>query len=137
MKSEGSRVSRRDKYLRLKYGITVGDYDTLLLAQEGVCAVCGLPPKKRPLVVDHDHMTGEVRGLLHSLCNRSLGMFESGQLVVQFDRYLSQGAEKAAKAARQDRARWYREQEVPKAYRDRAEPAREPQQVGRLEPAVV
>ena len=54
----------RDLYLRRIYGITLAQYDQILEAQGGVCAVCGEPPKGLRLSVDHDHQTGIVRGLL-------------------------------------------------------------------------
>lgn len=54
----------REAYLNRTYGITVDQYNLLLEAQGGVCAVCGEPPKNYRLSVDHDHKTGLVRGLL-------------------------------------------------------------------------
>jgi hypothetical protein len=51
------------------------DYQRLHKAQGGVCAICNFIPLRRPLVVDHDHTTGEVRGLLCSQCNLGLGLF--------------------------------------------------------------
>lgn len=61
------------------YGITLDDYDALFAAQNGLCAACGFPgiPRRdrlRPLVVDHDHQTGQVRGLLCNHCNVAIGM---------------------------------------------------------------
>lgn len=44
-------------------------------AQDYRCAVCGEPPTRRRLDVDHDHKTGAVRGLLCSDCNIALGKF--------------------------------------------------------------
>lgn len=62
---------QRDKYLKKKYGIGVKEYKRMFKAQKGVCAVCSRPPKKgKNLHVDHDHKTGEVRGLLDYYCNR-------------------------------------------------------------------
>lgn len=61
------------------YGITIHEYDELLMKQNGVCAICGKPEthiqygKFRPLSVDHDHATGKVRGLLCTGCNRGIG----------------------------------------------------------------
>ncbi len=54
------------------YGITIEEYNILLEFQEGKCAICGRPPKNRRLAVDHDHKTGEVRGLLCMRCNQTL-----------------------------------------------------------------
>jgi hypothetical protein len=43
-------------------------------AQDYVCAVCKRDPEKGHLHVDHDHVTGKVRGLLCGACNRTLGL---------------------------------------------------------------
>ena len=63
---------KRDQYLKKKYGIGIEEYKRMFKAQNGVCAVCRRPPKnkKKNLHVDHDHKTGEVRGLLCYYCNR-------------------------------------------------------------------
>jgi len=63
----------RDKQYKSRYGITVIEYENILSCQNGVCAVCGKPPDKRRLCIDHDHKTGAVRGLLCRECNTSLG----------------------------------------------------------------
>lgn len=49
-------------HLRTEYGITVQDYDLMLELQKGRCAICG--EECSLLHVDHDHVTGKVRGLL-------------------------------------------------------------------------
>lgn len=64
---------RRKLRLLAKYGITEEEYAELLDAQAGGCALCGAPPGKVPLAVDHDHRTGRVRGLLCLGCNTALG----------------------------------------------------------------
>ena len=61
----------RRKY---RYGITDGQYDQVLLAQDGRCAICYADDKI--LHIDHCHITGQFRGLLCNLCNKSLGMIE-------------------------------------------------------------
>jgi len=48
----------------------------LLQAQHGLCAICNLPidyVSKTDMVVDHDHNTGEIRGVLHRTCNTGEG----------------------------------------------------------------
>lgn len=63
-------------YLR-KYGITSDEYNELFESQQGRCAICGghQTEFKKRLHVDHDHDTGQVRGLLCGTCNTGLGMF--------------------------------------------------------------
>lgn len=56
-----------------RYDLTPTEYESLLTAQDGGCAICGGQEK---LVIDHDHATGKVRGLLCSQHNTGLGMFQ-------------------------------------------------------------
>ena len=62
---------------KLKYGMSLEDYEQLLADQGGVCKICGgnRQPQKA-LGVDHDHTTGAVRGLLCGKCNSALGFME-------------------------------------------------------------
>jgi hypothetical protein len=63
----------------------------VLEIQGGVCAICGLSPETgaRPLCVDHDHETDDVRGLLCPTCNGGLGMFrDDPALLVTAAQYL-------------------------------------------------
>lgn len=55
-----------------QYGLTPDQYDALFTQQGGVCAICKAEPKTKKLAVDHDHDTGEVRGLLCPRCNSTL-----------------------------------------------------------------
>jgi hypothetical protein len=65
---------KRDRHYRRRYGISLAEYDEILLAQCGVCAICAEPPTDdEPLVVDHCHDSGQVRGLLCSTCNLAIG----------------------------------------------------------------
>lgn len=75
--------SRRDKYLRRKYGIDESVYRQMLKAQDGKCAICRRAPKAgKNLHVDHDHVTGLLRGLLDFRCNRRLvGHHRDGTLL--------------------------------------------------------
>lgn len=63
----------RDKYLRKKYDISLEQYNQMVKNQGGLCWIC---EQESDLVVDHDHDTGKVRGLLCNLCNTSLGGFK-------------------------------------------------------------
>lgn len=67
---------KRDQNLRAKYGISLDEYEQLLARQGGDCALCGLPEEENRhgvLWVDHDHETGEIRGLLCLWCNTAIG----------------------------------------------------------------
>jgi hypothetical protein len=58
-----------------RYGITEDRYEEMFNAQNGVCAICkGINRSGRRLSIDHDHKTGEVRGLLCSQCNSAIGL---------------------------------------------------------------
>jgi len=74
---KGNRSRFRNSELKRKYGITLEDYSARLLQQGGRCAVCpatiGEAKRNRALFVDHDHETGEIRGLLCGGCNAALG----------------------------------------------------------------
>jgi hypothetical protein len=61
-----------DKRLQRTYGITLDQYDLMLAAQGGRCAICPRPAESMNtrLHVDHDHKTGLIRGLLCWWCNR-------------------------------------------------------------------
>jgi hypothetical protein len=70
------KTADREGYLKRKYGLTLEQYDAMLEAQNGVCAICGeARPEERTLHVDHDHVTGVIRGLLCFRCNNALGDF--------------------------------------------------------------
>jgi hypothetical protein len=69
------KVEDRNAHLLRNFGITNQDYDQLLRQQGGGCAICGRPPKKISLHVDHNHESGAVRGLLCVSCNNALGQF--------------------------------------------------------------
>ena len=89
----GRKRENRDAHLRRKFGITLEDFEGMLVAQGGGCAICGRPaPEGTSLHVDHDHETGAVRGLLCFTCNGALGMLtESREYLDRASDYLSCG----------------------------------------------
>lgn len=73
------------------YGLTLAQYEALRAAQGFVCAICLKPSRVRRLAVDHDHVTGAVRGLLCRRCNYDLlGMYGMESLI-RAARYLATG----------------------------------------------
>ena len=80
------RAANRDRHnetaMRCKYGITRVDFDRMLAAQNGVCAICGQAETRRNkngvyrLHIDHDHETGRIRALLCHNCNAGVGHFK-------------------------------------------------------------
>lgn len=60
-----------------RYGLATSQVDALLIAQKGLCAICGKPPKR--VCVDHNHKTRKVRGVLCSGCNLKLGVIENSE----------------------------------------------------------
>lgn len=80
-------VTPFDRRLRRTYSITEKDYDILLNRQNSVCAIWNNPETRLNkfgkiirLTVDHDHTTGQIRGLLCSRCNKALGVFNDNIL---------------------------------------------------------
>lgn len=60
--------------LKTQYNMSLDQYYELFQFQEQRCAICRNRPRSRMMAVDHDHKTGEVRGLLCTSCNhRVLG----------------------------------------------------------------
>ena len=81
---------KRMKYkLKYEYGITLEQFEQMLLQQNGVCAICRQPEAVRNngklvrLSVDHNHNTGEVRALLCSFCNPAVGWVREDPLIAR------------------------------------------------------
>jgi Recombination endonuclease VII len=74
-KSDKARdVMRKQKLSRS--GWTAAEYDEAVIAQKGVCAICGNPPGSKRLCADHCHATGKRGKLLCLRCNLVLGYLE-------------------------------------------------------------
>jgi len=67
----------KDANLKNSYGISIEEYEIMFEKQGGRCAICGKHQSEltKRLFVDHDHKTGQVRGLLCANCNAGLGHF--------------------------------------------------------------
>lgn len=83
-------LAHKEYDLKKKYGLILQDYDHMLEAQQGKCAICKGPPTTfGRLVVDHCHNTKKVRALLCSHCNRALGGFRDNlETVLSAAQYL-------------------------------------------------
>lgn len=71
---EKLKIKRTDLALRKNYNITLEHRNNILIKQNYNCAICNDSTKE--LVVDHNHISGEVRGLLCWTCNAGLGCYK-------------------------------------------------------------
>jgi hypothetical protein len=75
------KLSPRDARLKRLYGLEPGEYEKVLAHQENVCYICKKPPKEgKNLHVDHDHKTGQTRGLLCWQDNAAIGKFRDDKM---------------------------------------------------------
>lgn len=69
-----AQINAHGRTVEKQYGLSKSDYWTLYALQRGVCAICRVATgKTKRLAVDHDHKTGEPRGLLCGPCNQMIG----------------------------------------------------------------
>lgn len=79
----------KNKELSRKYGITVEQFEAMVLVQNNLCAICHKKPNKRALSVDHCHKTGSIRELLCQKCNTILGQAgDSVEILIKAIKYL-------------------------------------------------
>ncbi len=92
---EGAAKSRWRRGLKA-YNMTPEDFNALWAEQSGKCAICenDMEPrgrKKEAVAVDHNHETGEVRGLLCRGCNHGIGnLKDDPEVLMRAVRYLEQ-----------------------------------------------
>lgn len=78
-KTKASKKYHRKYWLMKQFGLTPDDYDRMLKDQNGCCAICGSDKsgnRSKNFMIDHDHGTGKVRGLLCRRCNQAIGAFD-------------------------------------------------------------
>lgn len=83
-------AARRGETVKRLYRVPVEQYDEMLAQQNGVCWVCLEPPDaSQRLHLDHDHVTGHIRGLLCRMCNVGIGYFrDRPDLLLRAAQYL-------------------------------------------------
>lgn len=71
------------------------DYDAMLAAQGGVCAICGRKPEegKRRFPIDHDHKQMYIRGVLCTRCNKWVWTFVNEEILLAALEYIRRGPE--------------------------------------------
>jgi hypothetical protein len=68
-----------------RYGLSLADYEAMLAAQRGLCAICSA--KMATPCVDHCHRTDAIRGLLCASCNGGLGLFRDSPWLLEAAAY--------------------------------------------------
>lgn len=71
---ETHKEERRNYHLKSTYGVTLEEYEDMVVKQDSKCKICGEFWDR--LHIDHCHKSGKIRGLLCNPCNRGLGMFK-------------------------------------------------------------
>lgn len=86
------RAQNKRNRIRRVFGLTPQQLNQMKVDQQGLCAICFQPePLKRSLAIDHDHVTGKVRGLLCTRCNTALGMIqEDVEILINMTAYIDQ-----------------------------------------------
>ena len=92
-----SPEQRKHWSLRTRYGIGVGQLEEMRQAQHGLCAICEQP--MRSPKVDHDHQTGQIRGLRCHRCNLRLSGIEDAEFLARAQAYLPSTAGSPAKTS--------------------------------------
>jgi len=94
-----TKVRQREWHLKKKYGLDAGEFDAWWTVFKGKCGICSiemtmpLPTQGQSLTavcVDHDHVTGNIRGLLCNACNKALGLFKDDpQILINASKWVS------------------------------------------------
>lgn len=82
-----TKLMRQREKFKARYGITVEQYDQMVIDRNGKCDICHKVPTGKGsaarLNVDHNHDTGEIRGLLCWQCNVAIGYLKDSIKVLQ------------------------------------------------------
>lgn len=75
-KEKSIRAKRNQRFVR-NYGVSLDDYEAQYAAQAGMCSICG--QLNETLHIDHNHQSGDVRGLLCHNCNTAIGQLNDDE----------------------------------------------------------
>jgi hypothetical protein len=78
-----NKRSHKNCQLKIDFGITIDDYEAMCISQNNKCGICNTEIRDKALSVDHDHKTGELRGLLCNSCNLGLGHFKDSPHILR------------------------------------------------------
>ena len=85
---ENKQDYKRNWYRLKKYNLSPMEFEVFWIAFKGKCGICNIelinPVQSRGqpdnvVVIDHDHKTGKIRGLLCGSCNKGLGLFKDNK----------------------------------------------------------
>ncbi len=113
-KSKRNQTLKRDNELQKKFGINLPTFEKILEEQNRVCYICEQENNNSggSLAVDHNHKTGQVRGLLCGNCNRALGLLQDSpdllrKALTYLERdYIIQSEKDIRRKPRSEQARW-------------------------------
>lgn len=81
--SRANQLNAYFKRIEKKYGLTREDYNYHYEGQEGQCAGCLVQLVIGYIMIDHNHRTGQVRGLLCQKCNCAIGLAQESPYVLE------------------------------------------------------
>ncbi len=96
-KSKKGKMANKRYKLKMRYGISLEEYNEMFNEQDGKCAICGIHQSllSQSLSVDHNHITGDVRALLCNDCNLLIGhCFERIETLKKAIKYLKKYGER-------------------------------------------
>lgn len=90
---EKQKIYNKKSHLKIRFGLSVEEYDTMIKKQNNKCASCGITfnennNSERPCI-DHDHKIGKIREILCNNCNLTLGiMSDDAEKLINLVKYL-------------------------------------------------
>ncbi len=73
----------KKRYYKYAYGLPHGEFEAMLQAQNGKCAICEkILTDDSPPYLDHCHETGNARGILCQHCNSGIGFLKDSPIIV-------------------------------------------------------